>query len=857
MAHAKIIGIHDGKHIETNHSARPLPMPVIHLRDELKEQIKNLLRKLFDNADDALFAMADKAGTNGDQSIYLDSMRELRLQRKFIANSFMQQVVLSFTNLDHLSESTLENADFDGLENLSILKNDELEVSVALEGMISRLRNNATSQLDDLHKRIESLVSTRSLKTKHTPAGPEVLCDAFAFASSELEVDLKAKLIIFKLFEKYVLSEMPSVYQHANQALIQKGVLPNLKKQRYINNPAPANPKQDGQPPLLDQQQYVQESHTTNPNQYTQTGRQSVPVLGKEQCLTEGQFEQIRSLMHSGSGISNQHQNHNIDQSTGSNVVFLNQDQIISTLSQQQFSSATQSNTDVVGAYQPMDFRSIISNAYVGSGEDQANKQVKYDEIDNDIINLVSMLFDFILDDRQLQSSMKALISRLQIPILKVALIDKSFFDRGGHPARKLLNEMASAAIGWTEKNTGKSDRLKAKIESVVDRVLTEFDSNLELFDELLSDFTQFTDLESRRGQLIEQRTKDSERGKAATELAKKAAETVINTVFQANEFRGEVIPECVVTLLQEGWSRVMILDYLKLGENSTEWKGHQLFIHDLVWSVCPAEDGSDARGKLLQLIPTLMRRLHQGLQEASFDEFRLTSLLSDLEKAHISTLKRLHKQALVDQEEAAKLLAEKQVELDSTENNKESLDAGSKQPEQIIEDDFKASLDIEDDFKEFQEKLSAKEINDVLTSHQENLEPGSTLISNDISGSAGQESTDVDSTAQVSLTESQESQPDVALTDNDPFMQQVSRFSVGCWFEFTRNGQTERAKLAAVIRVNGRYIFVNRSGVKVAEKDKQELAIDLKSGLVQVLNDGLLFDRALESVIGNLRGQS
>lgn len=852
MAHAKIIGIHDGKHIETNQSARPLPMPIIHLRDELKDQIKNLLRQLFDNADDALFAMADKAGTNGDQSIYLDSMRELRLQKKFIANSFMQQVVLSFTNLDHISENSDENADFDGLENLSILKNDELEVSVAIEGMISRLRNNATSSLDDLHKRIESLVSTRSLKAKHTPAGPEVLCDAFAFASSDLEVDLKAKLIIFKLFEKYVLSEMPSVYQHANHSLIQKGVLPNLKKQRFINNPAPANPNQGAPSQGHAQQQSGQEHYASGSNQYFQEENQSIPVLGKEQCLTEGQFEQIRNLMHPGSGVSNQHQGHNADQVSGSNVVFLSQDQIISTLSQQQFSSAAQASADGVNTYQPIDFRSIISNAYVGQGENHANKKVKYEEIDNDIINLVSMLFDFILDDRQLQSTMKALISRLQIPILKVALIDKSFFDRGGHPARKLLNEMASAAIGWTEKSTGKSDRLKAKIEFVVERVLSEFDSNLELFDELLSDFTLFTDLESRRGQLIEQRTKDSERGKAATELSKKASETVINTVLQASEFRGKAIPDCVVTLLQEGWSRVMVLDYLKLGEASSEWKGHQLFIHDLVWSVCPAEDGSDARGKLLQLIPTLMKRLHQGLQEASFDEFRLTSLLSDLEKAHIATLKRLHKQALVEQEEAAKLLSEKQVELDSVSSKQETLVSVSKSTEQNTEDEFKASLDIEDDFKEFQEKLSAKEINDVLTSHQENLESGNTLLASDASETAVEEST-----AQVSLTDNQVEQSEVAMSDNDPFMQQVSRFSVGCWFEFTRDGQTERAKLAAVIRVNGRYIFVNRSGVKVAEKTKQELAVDMKSGLIQVLNDGLLFDRALESVIGNLRGQS
>ena len=447
------------------------------------------------------------------------------------------------------------------------------------------------------------------------------------------------------------------------------------------------------------------------------------------------------------------------------------------------------------------------------------------------------MLFDFILDDRQLQSSMKALISRLQIPILKVALIDKSFFDRGGHPARKLLNEMASAAIGWTDKGSGKSDRLKAKIESVVERVLSEFDSNLDIFEDLLSEFSQFTDLESRRGQLIEQRTKDSEKGRAATELAKKASETVINTILQSKDYAGRNIPDCVLTLLTEGWSRVMILDYLKLGETSSEWKGHQVFINDLVWSVCPSNDGSDARAKLLQLIPTLMRRLHQGLQEASFDEFRLSSLLSELEKVHVTTLKELHKQAILDAEALAKQTEEELLALDAKtqESNSSCIENNENQ------DDFRSSLDVEDDFKAFQEKLSNKEINEVLNAHQASTEPASDEIAS----------------KKVSLTEDEVvAVPETVFDENDPFMQQVSRFSVGCWFEFSKNGQSERAKLAAVIKVNGRYIFVNRSGVKVAEKTKQELASDLKAGLVQVLNDGLLFDRALESIIGNLRGQ-
>ena len=62
------------------------------------------------------------------------------------------------------------------------------------------------------------------------------------------------------------------------------------------------------------------------------------------------------------------------------------------------------------------------------------------------------------------------------------------------------------------------------------------------------------------------------------------------------------------------------------------------------------------------------------------------------------------------------------------------------------------------------------------------------------------------------------------------------------------------RSRLAAIIRATGKYIFVNRSGVKVAEETRMSLALALKSGRLQVLDDGMLFDRALEAVIGNLR---
>ena len=86
-------------------------------------------------------------------------------------------------------------------------------------------------------------------------------------------------------------------------------------------------------------------------------------------------------------------------------------------------------------------------------------------------------------------------------------------------------------------------------------------------------------------------------------------------------------------------------------------------------------------------------------------------------------------------------------------------------------------------------------------------------------------------------------------------FANQVDRLSIGCWFEVLNNGKNERCKLAAHIRAVDKFIFVNRSGIKVMEHNRQSLAVLLRNGELQVLSDGLLFDRALESVIGSLRG--
>src|SRR5690625_7410785 len=101
--------------------------------------------------------------------------------------------------------------------------------------------------------------------------------------------------------------------------------------------------------------------------------------------------------------------------------------------------------------------------------------------------------------------------------MVKVAIADKSFFSKGGHPARLLLNEIANAALGWQERpenDRQKADQLYTKIESIVQTILSDFEADLGIFDQLLVDFRAFLEEGKRRAQLSEQRTLGAEERK-------------------------------------------------------------------------------------------------------------------------------------------------------------------------------------------------------------------------------------------------------------------------------------------------------------------------------------------------------
>ena len=501
-------------------AAARLPASLIQVRDRAATQLKQALQALFDNADDTLFDMADRATSNAEQNSFFEAMRDLRLKRKGIERGFLQRVFESFASLNQYVVGKAPTLDAVSFDSLSLVQNDELEETVALDSMIAKVLSRDHVALTHLTTRLNAVVS-KKLDDKSNPLGPVSLSELFLESCSGLGVEIKVKLIILKLFEKYVLSGLDQLYTDANAVLIEAGVLPELKAVPARRAAAHGRPER---------------------SDTVEGFERSTGFADDEVREVFGALQEL--LSQTREGIAPRRQ-------APANAMPISTSDLMRLLSHLQQRAPIQAPSDV-------DLRAQLEHLLTRASAKSGRVRV-VGEVDEDVINLVSMLFEFILDDRSLPDSLKALIARLQIPMLKVAVLDKTFFSRGSHPARRLLNEIAAAALGWGEHDSNQRDSLYQKIEQVVQRLLNDFTDDPAIFSELLADFLAFTGDERRRSELLEQRTRDAEEGSARAEMARREVEQALN-----ERLLGRTLPEVVVRLLREAWSKVMMLTCLK-----------------------------------------------------------------------------------------------------------------------------------------------------------------------------------------------------------------------------------------------------------------------------------------------------
>ncbi|MBI1890854.1 MAG: DUF1631 family protein [Burkholderiales bacterium] len=252
-------------------------------------------------------------------------------------------------------------------------------------------------------------------------------------------------------------------------------------------------------------------------------------------------------------------------------------------------------------------------------------------------IDVIAVLFEFILEDEQIPADMRLVIGRLQIPFLKAAMLWPDMLRETDHPARKLLNRMGSAAIGL-DSSTPMGGELSAEIARLVKKVLQGFEKDVAIFEECLKELEAFLGAQLRR----------TDAGSAlsieAVEEAERAGVMLVNTVNLIREILADLELDPRVTgFVIEIWARVMVRALLQDAKN--ESSAPQLapqyrdVLPELVWSALEKQTQAD-RNALIRLLPSLVKRLRIGMLMIHLSEDECKQALDRLVELHTQVLR-------------------------------------------------------------------------------------------------------------------------------------------------------------------------------------------------------------------------
>lgn len=597
-------------------------------RQSCGDTLPRLLQELFDHLDDELYQLADKSTSDVLQTRYFDAMREIRKLRGGIEQAFLRDELARFDRFWRNPAGVIaEQAPaVDDTDELSLVAEDELEENLAVTGMAAKAENRYSRELFALNLRFAQLAGVNELPSRCNPIGPLGLADGFRAALRPWDGDLDVRLVVFKLFDRYVMGYVGGLYDEINDRLAEAGVLPKIV-QRVRRNPVA--------PSVQRERDQAQAPGVATPGEDALAGDHLTDEISQEQVL--GMLGQVLSLQRQLRGAS-LYSGHLPGADTRyRHLPAVGSHELLQALHQLQHDIAVETpvNRAEIQTLQGETLVSLGRQLRMGTSDAPAKR---LNQVDQDVIDIIGMLFDFILDDQNVPDAMKALIGRLQIPMLKVAVLDRSFFGNKHHPARRLLNVLARAAVGWVDDGDRSARSLYGRIEAAVTRVLDEFSEDLGLFDAVYDDFANFVEREARGAEVAEERINQVTRGQEQLLIARRHVAQVLNEFRVAHPD----LPIAVVNILREAWHDVMLLAYLREGEESAAWRHAHDVVRQLIWSIEPKVE-TDDRQVLLKKIPELLKHLRDGLNNISFDQHRAAELFKDLQTCHIAALRGQH----------------------------------------------------------------------------------------------------------------------------------------------------------------------------------------------------------------------
>lgn len=254
--------------------------------------------------------------------------------------------------------------------------------------------------------------------------------------------------------------------------------------------------------------------------------------------------------------------------------------------------------------------------------------------VDRQIVELLSRIFEAVLSDTQLSAAVRAVMARLQVSALRVALVDRSMLDGHQHPVWLLMNRIAAASQVWPQAGDARTGRLLAFCESLAHQIASAPLQTAALYAEGLARLEAQLSEELRQQQVLAQPTIDAlktteHREGLERELAHQLTEQArsVHTSARIRHF------------LVQSWARVVTESMLRFGEDDERTAGYLKAVDDLLWSL-RLPDHPQSRQRLLGLLPHLLKCLRSGMALIAMPEPEQQAVLDELMAIHTEALR-------------------------------------------------------------------------------------------------------------------------------------------------------------------------------------------------------------------------
>ena len=796
--------------------------------------LSDLIRVLMENVDDALFELSDKVANDRERNMYFEAMREIRLKRDGLKQHFDYQMKLCF---DQFINGTSAAQELDDEDELTLVELDDLEDCIAIDNMINKARPHFEDDLFAVTERLKLVLRRKEIDEDTNPLDPKAICDSFHKASELLDTDIQVKLIFYKLFDRYVMNNLGHFYKELNELFVKKGVLPGFKADQErmkqttrfmanrIRNKTPelttiavpgltvsANPGMPGAAQVGDG------GNLFAALQQAVTG--AAGVAGGLTGAGGDVFEPAGGMVSGGGAImpgGGAMAGAQAGTAGTSFVAALNNLQAAS-IPSQPVTAIDPQNLKAATHQQLLDFK-------------QQN-QHQVNSADGQTIDVVSMLFDFFFDDEALPAPIKVLIGRLQIPILKVAILDKDFFNQKKHPARKLLDSISRASLGWGDSHEDQAALIE-KIEEVVNFLINEFGEDIGVFEEAFINFENFLLKEDEVIQVAEESLRQQEQQKdLQIQQAQDAAATLLNKLTKNRELSFEVID-----FLETTWTSVLFNAYLSLGETSNHWRNLKRISTTFVWTLLPKHTEAE-RVKIIKTIPALLRALSKGMELVKISTDVQNRIFQILAQEHAKIVKQTSKnivtrvddQTVWPDNDAARELASA-TNFDPNENPDYEFNADNIGGIEVFEDE------IDDDSITIIDAADTNDVIEDLNQFAIGVKQGEITVDEEI------------------ILSTDEGDKFDLIEEHDHFLQQAEALPIGSWLEFNESdSKILMARLSWKSNVSGNFVFVNRQGHKVRNMTTHALAVELRVGSAKCIESSSVFDRAIYTIMSKMQ---